>query len=468
MSNTGKIELQKISSVNWFLEKLSGSFPGVDTQYIKRIIQMRLDDIRSRPNHYKISQKSRENLQDDIIITITTEIQALLKGSLTPVINATGVVLHTGLGRAPLNPELLKNLHQIGRYTNLEIQLENGRRGQRNDHLSRLLSILTGAEDGLAVNNNAAAVMLMLNSLANRKEVILSRGEMIEIGGAFRMPEVIKMSGCKLHEVGTTNKTHLDDYEKAINERTAAILICHPSNYEVKGFAQKPDLKEIIEIGKKYKIPVIYDLGSGSLLDTTKFGSDSEPVVSDIIAMDIDMVSFSGDKLLGGPQAGIIVGKRCWVQKCAKNHLLRALRLDKIMISLLQKTLIQYLEGDAVLQKLDALQSLTLNAEKLKIRCEKFTEKLPESVKKIIKIIPSSGKVGSGAYPLMPLPSYVLQIKSEDLRPDKLAKKFRTRAVPVFVRLEDESVLIDLRTVSSEEEAELKSALIDLIPQKTE
>ncbi|MGD9898142.1 MAG: L-seryl-tRNA(Sec) selenium transferase [Calditrichaceae bacterium] len=468
MSNTGKIELQKIPSVSWFLEKLSESFPGVDHLYLKRIIQAHLDEIRSRPKQYKISQKSRENLRDEIIIAMTSEIKALLRGSLAPVINATGVVLHTGLGRAPLNPELLKNLHQIGRYTNLEIQLENGRRGQRNDHLSRLLSILTGAEDGFAVNNNAAAVMLMLNTVGNRKEVILSRGEMIEIGGAFRMPEVIKMSGCKLHEVGTTNKTHLDDYKEAINERTAAILICHPSNYEVKGFSQKPELKEIVDLGKKHNIPVIYDLGSGSLVDTIKFGSDSEPVVSEIIATDIDIVSFSGDKLLGGPQAGIIVGKRYWIQKCAKNHLLRALRLDKIMISLLQKTLIQYLEGDSVLNKLDALQSLTSEAEDLKIRCDRFTAELPEAVKKIIQIIPSSGKVGSGAYPLMPLPSYVMQIKSKLLRPEKLAKKLRTRAVPVFVRLEDDAVLIDLRTVSSAEETELKSALTDLIPPDKE
>ena len=223
-------------------------------------------------------------------------------------------------------------IKKISRYTNFEINLETGKRGERLDHISHLLKILTGADDGIACNNNAAAVMLMLNSVAYRKEVLLSRGEMVEIGGSFRLPEVMKSSGCKLREVGTTNRTHLADYENAINNKTGAILICHTSNYEIKGFTHSPAIEEIVALAQKNKLPVLYDLGSGSLIPTQYFGSPSEPQVSVILDQDVDLISFSGDKLLGGPQCGMIVGKAEWVERCKKNHLLRALRLDKIII----------------------------------------------------------------------------------------------------------------------------------------
>jgi L-seryl-tRNA(Ser) seleniumtransferase len=419
--------------------------------------------MRAFPKKYKLDILSREELEKTTIDQVCTTLQSFMDGSLKSVINATGVVLHTGMGRAPIRAEFLDKLKTVNRYSNLEIRLGDGKRGQRNDHLSALLHVLTGAEDGLAVNNNAAAVMLMLNTIGRKKEVIISRGELIEIGGSFRLPDVMRMSGCKLHEVGTTNKTHLRDYQEAISPATGAILICHPSNYSIEGFSQKPDIADIVALGKKHDIPVAFDLGSGSLLDTSIFGSKSEPVVSDMVDQGLDLISFSGDKLLGGPQAGIIVGKRKWIQKCKKNQLLRALRLDKFMIKLLQLILIEYLNSNTVQEQLESIKAITADVSGLEQRCNELVASLPESIRKCCSVIKTSGRVGSGAYPIMELDTRVISIQPENRSASTFSKQLRNREKPIFAYIDKDSVCLDLRTVLIEEIPEIKTALTDIL-----
>ena len=453
----------KIPSVNSLLEILTAQFSSLKSIYIKRLIIQLVEDVRNHPRRYGLERLTKEELQRSMLQMLSKQLHTLMKGSLTQAVNATGVVLHTGLGRAPIHPDVIEDLKQVSRYANLEIDLESGRRGERTDHLAPLLRVLTGAEDGLAVNNNAAAVMLMLNSVAKRKEVIISRGEMIEIGGSFRLPEVMKASGCKLKEIGATNKTHLRDYEEAISEKTGAILLCNPSNYHISGFTHKPELDELVELAHRHNLPLLYDLGSGALYDVLNGGEDGEPLVEEVVAAGVDLISFSGDKLLGGPQAGLIVGKKKWVQKCAKNHLLRALRLDKFIIKLLQSTFKQYLFADPPIQKLAAIEALAVTADNLKERCEDFIARLPESLRKQCRIVETRGKVGSGAYPVLALKSRAIRIQPSKGSAAALAKRLRRYETPIFTYVDDDCVHIDLRTVSKEEESILISALTTLL-----
>lgn len=444
---------KNIPSVNILLEELTGKYPNIHPIYLKRITLSYLELVRQHPQKYMLETLEKSKFQKHILAQLHKEIKSLTSGTLRKVINATGVVLHTGLGRAPLEEKVVKEINKISRYTNLEINLDTGKRGERLDHVSPLLKILTGADDGIACNNNAAAVMLMLNSVAYRKEVILSRGEMVEIGGSFRLPEVMKSSGCKLREIGTTNRTHLADYENAINNKTGAILICHTSNYEIKGFTHSPAIEEIVELAQKNKLPVLYDLGSGSLIPTKYFGSPPEPQVCMILDQDVDLISFSGDKLLGGPQCGMIVGKAVWIEKCKKNHLLRALRLDKIIIKLLQQTLIGYLYNTPQsIPEISTIKALTGSATCIKNRSEIFVESLPRDLNANIRIISAKGKVGSGAYPTLELDSYAIRIKPDKMKAELLGKKLRYSTIPIISYIADNAVFLDLRSVSVDEE----------------
>jgi L-seryl-tRNA(Ser) seleniumtransferase len=454
-----KDHLKKIPSVNKILASLQTRFPEIPQNYLKRITLIEIDKIHDRPQDYPLQSYEKSQFQQFLSERICGEIERLLNGSLRKVINATGVVLHTGLGRAPMAEEMADAVKEISRYTNLEIEIAGGKRGQRNDHLSQLLQIITGAEAGFAVNNNAAAVMLMLNSLAKRKEVIISRGEMIEIGGSFRLPEVMKISGVKLKEIGSTNKTHLKDYEEAISGKTGAILICHTSNYEVKGFTAKPSIDKIVTLAREKNIPLIYDMGSGALIEKHRFGyKEKEPLVSELADSGVDLISFSGDKLFGGPQAGFIVGKKKWVDKCAKNHFLRALRLDKTVIKLLQVTLLHYLRGKKNIEKIDSLNAILADEKNILKRSQEFINHLPSAVRNKLTIVNSKGKVGSGAFPLLELPSAAIKVEIESNKVNRLARKFRENIVPIFGRIENDSLLFDLRTVSDGEIEILKNA----------
>ncbi len=459
-----EVLFSKIPATHILLARLEEVFPAVKSDVLKRLIQRLAVQVRQHPQNFHLEKRSKDEVEEHLFELLRRQVEHLQKGTLHKVINATGVVLHTGLGRAPIDPHLTENLLEVSRYCNLEFDLESGKRGQRNDHLSYLLQILFGAEDGFAVNNNAAAVMLMLNTLGAGKEVILSRGEMIEIGGSFRLPEVMKVSGCILHEIGTTNKTHLRDYEQAINENTGAILICHSSNYLVQGFTHKPPLDEIIELAHTRGIPVIYDLGSGSTDETAHLFGEEEPEVVSILKAGVDLVSFSGDKLLGGPQAGIIVGKKEYVQRCAKNHLLRALRLDKFMIKHIQLVLTRYLYKD-VSQQLSAHRALMAEKTELQERCERFYRSLPEELQQYMQIVQAFGKVGSGAYPLLKLPSVALRLEIPGISPQKLSKALRKASVPVIGYIEDDAYYLDLRTVAEDEETLLLQTLSQVVRQ---
>ncbi len=450
----------KLPSVHGLLTKLQTDFPELKSSVLTAFIQHHVDNVRQNPVKYGLDKTDKTAFQQAFYEELQQNLLHILGGSLKKVINATGVVLHTNLGRAPLYEGIGRKWEETLRYTNLEINLATGKRGQRNDHLNPLLQLLTGAERGLAVNNNAAAVMLMLNTTGNRKEVILSRGEMVEIGGSFRLPEVMKISGCKLKEVGTTNKTHLTDYEQAISARTGAILICHSSNYEIRGFTSKPAPEQLVELAHQNGIPLIYDLGSG-LAEPMPFETTyPEPLIREVVAAGVDLVSFSGDKLLGGPQAGLIVGREAWVKKCEKNHLLRALRLDKIMLTAMQETLIRHLYRQSDLSAIRALQE---SAEALQVRSEAFVAQLPAAIRTEFKVISSKGKVGSGSYPTLELPSAAIQVPNGKRSVSKLAKAFRLANPSVMGYIENDTFYLDLRTVNSEEEGMLLEVVETLL-----
>ncbi len=388
---------------------------------------------------------------DEIAKELINRIEEFSSPSLRRVINATGVVLHTNLGRAPLAEEAIKAISEIGaNYSNLELDLKTGKRGLRYIHIIEIIKKITSCDSALVVNNNAAAVFLILNTLAKGKEVIVSRGELIEIGGAFRLPEVMESAGAILKEVGTTNRTRVSDYEKAINENTALILKAHTSNYKILGFVETPSLKELVSLGKKYKIPVYTDLGSGLFVDVRKFGLPHEPTVFEVLKSGVDLVSFSGDKLLGATQAGIILGKQELIEKLRKNPINRVLRIDKLTLSALEATLRLYLEEPE--EKIPVLQMLKTPVSKLKERAEKLKKAIGEKANFKITIKESQSAVGGGALPLAELKTICLCIWSDKMSPQEIEEKLRTKPkIPVISRIKEDMVLLDLRTIRDEE-----------------
>jgi L-seryl-tRNA(Ser) seleniumtransferase len=385
---------------------------------------------------------------------VEKSIKGLYRYSLRRVINATGVILHTNLGRAPLCPEALQRIMEVGSgYSNLEFDLGKGERGQRYDHVSHLICALTGAEDALIVNNNAAAVLLLLNTLAEKKEAIVSRGELIEIGGEFRIPEIMKKSATKLCEVGTTNRTRLGDYEKAINDKTGLIMKVHTSNFRIVGFTEEADIESLVALGKNRGIPVMDDLGSGCLIDLDQYGLQHEPTVRETLATGIDVVTFSGDKLLGGPQAGIIVGKKDVLKRIKKNPLNRALRIDKFTLAALEATLMHYLNPVAAVNKIRSLKALTEPVADVKKRAEELIEKLQkENFDSLIFTLREDfAAAGGGSLPTQQIPTFLVGITNKKMSASKMEEKLRKIEVPIIVRVDKDEILIDLRTVAEDE-----------------
>jgi L-seryl-tRNA(Ser) seleniumtransferase len=373
---------------------------------------------------------------------------------LRRVINGTGVIIHTNLGRSLLAPQALEQMEMVARYpSNLEFDLEAGQRGSRYSHVVDLLSELTGAESALVVNNNAAAVLLALNTLAQGKEVIVSRGQLVEIGGSFRIPEVMTRSGAVLREVGTTNKTHLRDYEGALTDQTALLLKVHTSNYRISGFTSEVPLEDLVALGKKFGIPVMEDLGSGSFIDVSRFGLEKEPTVGEAVRAGADVVTFSGDKLLGGPQAGIVVGRSTALQAIRTNPLNRALRIDKLTLAALEATLKLYRNESQALQTIPTLAQLGATAPELRNRAGNLLRRL----KKItvpgmtVEIIPTSSQVGGGALPLSYLKSFALAFHSTEQSSSELERRFRSFTPPIIGRIEKEQFLLDVRTLQRED-----------------
>ena len=397
---------------------------------------------------------------NEIVDSICAQADALASTGPRRVINATGVILHTNLGRAPLSEEAIAAMDQASKgYCNLEFDLESGVRGSRNVHVEQLLCQLTGAEAALVVNNNASAVLLALTALAKRREVIVSRGQAVAIGGGFRIPEVMKQSGAKLVEVGTTNITHLRDYEEAISPRTAALLRVHSSNFKIMGFTSSVSLEELVELGNRFDLPVFDDLGSGCLLDTTRFGLDPEPTVQQSVSLEASLSFCSGDKLLGGPQAGIIAGKRHLVDKLKKHPLARAMRTDKIRLAGLAATLIPYLKGEA-LTKIPIWRMISAPLDEVERRATAWAQALGD----LAQVTEGESMVGGGSLPGGTLPTRLVAISKEGKkrgqnRAQVLAQILRTQEPPLVGRLSGNILLLDPRSVLPEEDADVLQSL---------
>jgi len=384
--------------------------------------------------------------------------------SLRRVINATGIVLHTGLGRAPLPRAALEALQQVGEnYCNLEFDMEEGRRGSRLSHVEGLICAMSGAEAAAVVNNNAAAVLLMLNTLAQDREVAVSRGQLVEIGGSFRMPDIIAASGARIREVGTTNRTHLRDYAEAIGDDTALILAVHPSNYRVRGFTAEVGLKELVELSRRVGVPLAYDLGGGVLMDLEEWDLPPEPVVGDSLATGADLVSFSGDKVLGGPQAGIIAGRREYLERIVRNPLMRALRCDKLIIAALEATLQLFrLAPDAFRSSHPALRMMGEEVEGVEGRARKLLALLPAAAAAELRpeVEPAAAQAGSGTLPLEELPSWAVALRPGAGGVEELARRLRLGKMPVVGRISQERLLLDMRTVRDDEVETVAAALV--------
>ena len=381
-------------------------------------------------------------------------IAALSSMSLAPVMNATGIVVHTNLGRSPLSTRAVENVAAVARgYSTLEYDLKAGKRGSRNSHVRRLVRTITGAEDAIAVNNNAAAVMLCLRALAEGREVIVSRGELVEIGGSFRVPEVMRQSGAVLREVGATNKTHLRDYEQAITENTALILKVHQSNYRITGFTQDVDIADLARLGRERGIPVMYDMGSGCLVDMRAWGINIEPTVQEIVAAGPDIVTFSGDKLLGGPQAGIIAGRAETIKALSKHQMLRALRLDKLTLAALEATLMDYADIEDAVAKIPTMRMLLEKPEEVRRRARRIASRIKSEAKKAGKKVATAVMkdvtfAGGGALPAHEIETYVVPVRQEGLSANELERRLRLDGgVPVIARIRGDELVLDARTI---------------------
>ena len=438
-----KLSLKDLPSVHQVLLEVNSDIE-IHEDYLKFIINKVLNQLRGA-----IKTGLIQKTKDELFKQIVTKVWIESAPRLVNVINGTGIVLHTGFGRAPFDGKKLKRIAQrLDGYVNLEYDLVSGNRGERQSHIQEQLSALCGSESAIMVNNNAAAVLLSLNTITEGGEVICSRGQLVEIGGSFRIPDIITKSGAILKGVGTTNRTHLKDYEKAISKRTKLILWVHTSNYVVKGFTKEVSLADLASLGRKHKIPVLVDLGSGALLNMTKLGLADEIPVKSIVNSGPDITTFSGDKLLGGPQSGLIVGKKKWINVFQKNPLYRVLRCDKITIGLMEETLRSY-RSDSFTKDNFSLKMLTTSRKVLRTRAEKvFNGLKTKTIKDLgITIVESFVEAGSGSLPEKNIASMALQFKPKSRKVSELAAAFRCGSIPVVGYITADNYYIDLKAV---------------------
>ena len=455
--------LRQIPSIDELLAqpRLAALSRRVDRNLVVEVARAVLADLRSRiagDSNWTALGLNAASVEE----LISNEVERILSRSLQPVINATGVILHTNLGRAPLTETALDEFRRSAtQYSNLEYDLEAGARGKRDVHTAELLTRLTGAEAAIVVNNCAAAVLVTLAALARGGEVVVSRGELIEIGDGFRIPEIMEQSGANLREVGTTNRTHVADYESAINEKTRVLLRVHPSNFKVTGFTDKPSIEELVALSQRSGLPLVEDLGSGCLVDLSEFGV-SEPTVKQSVDAGVSLVMFSGDKLLGGPQAGIIAGKKELVARVRRYPLFRALRVDKLTIAVLEATLGAYLR--AAWDEVPAIRMIRATPQELKRRAENFLRELRPELpldEVEIEIADGSSLAGGGSTPSQSLPTKIIRIASVRYSAMKLEQRLRRApgGVSVIARVEDDRLILDLRTVFPEQESLLIKTL---------
>lgn len=453
-----KLSLKDLPSVHQVLLEVNSDIE-IHEDYLKFIINKVLNQLRGA-----IKTGSIQKTKDELFKQIVTKVWIESAPRLVNVINGTGIVLHTGFGRAPFDGKKLKRIAQrLDGYVNLEYDLVSGNRGERQSHIQEQLSALCGSESAIMVNNNAAAVLLSLNTITEGGEVICSRGQLVEIGGSFRIPDIIIKSGAILKGVGTTNRTHLKDYEKAISKRTKLILWVHTSNYVVKGFTKEVSLADLASLGRKHKIPVLADLGSGALLNMTKLGLADEIPVKSIVNSGPDITTFSGDKLLGGPQSGLIVGKKKWISAFQKNPLYRVLRCDKITIGLMEETLRSY-RSDSFTKDNFSLKMLTTSRKVLRTRAEKvFNGLKTKTIRNLgITIVESFVEAGSGSLPEKNIASMALQFKPKSRKVTELAAAFRCGSIPVVGYITADNYYIDLKAVLPVQIRKLTAAISEV------
>lgn len=446
------------------LAGLVGRTGSIPAQLIKLAVRHCIDSERQRilTDDKDCSLLTREQWDERLLEAITLKNQM----NLRRVINGTGVVIHTNLGRSVLSAPIVDALQQAGaHYTNLEFDLSSGKRGSRYSLVEDIICDLTGAEAALVVNNNAAAVLLTLDTLANGREVIVSRGQLVEIGGSFRIPDVIAKSGAHLVEVGATNRTHLADYEKAITDETALLLKVHTSNFRIIGFTSEVSAEELVALGQVKGLPVMEDLGSGSLVDLSSFGLPQEPTVQQIVKAGVDVITFSGDKLLGGPQAGLIVGKKEFIDRIKRNPLNRALRIDKFTLASLEAVLRYYYDLDQVLTRIPTLWMLTQPVDLIKRRARRLMRRVHQTTQAVcsIDLLPTMSRVGGGAMPEHGLSSWAVTFKPVHMPVSAMEKGLRKLPIPIIGRIEDDSLLLDMRTVNDNEIPELAASLITFL-----
>ncbi|CAN2047441.1 L-seryl-tRNA(Sec) selenium transferase [Candidatus Magnetomoraceae bacterium gMMP-1] len=448
--------LKKLPKVDYLLD-LATERPfssSVPRSLMLRVVRIVIDNLRQKIINDPEMLTENDFSENILLDSVENKASKLMMSNLRKVINATGVVIHTNFGRSLIANEVIKNLITIStRYSNLEFDLATGTRGSRYNAVEDILCELTGAESAMIVNNNAGAVFLCLQTLAQNMEVVVSRGELVEIGGSFRIPDVMSKSGALLKEVGTTNRTHLKDYENAVNDNTGLLLKVHTSNYGIIGFTASVPLNKLVSLGKKYQIPVMEDLGSGNFIDFTKYGFIKEPTVQETVATGADIVTFSGDKMLGGPQAGIILGKTKKIEEIKKNPINRALRIDKMTLAVLEGTLRLYRDEEIALKTIPTLCMLTMPFDEI---AEK-TDKLLELLRKLknpnlkLKVLTLSSRVGGGALPLQELPSKYIGIQVEGMSVNSIERFMREYDPPIIGRIEDDMFIMDLRTIQKDE-----------------
>ncbi len=448
-------KVDEVLKVPALQEKCGDMAPQVLTDAVRQAV----DELRQGVLSGEITELPTQDLLVDRVCGIVHKSSLY---SLRGVINGTGVVLHTNLGRACLSKRAAQAVTEVASsYSTLEYNVMSGGRGLRYSHVEDLLTKLTGAESAMVVNNNAAAVLLILSALATGGEVITSRGELVEIGGSFRVPDIMESCGCQLKEVGTTNKTHLRDYERAVGENTRALLKVHTSNFKIMGFTESVSLADMVELGRKVSLPVIQDLGSGSLCDLNQFGLRDEPTVQESVEAGVDIISFSGDKLLGGPQAGIIIGRKEYMDILKRHPLTRAMRVDKLTLAALEATLRSYAEGVAQ-QEIPTLRMLGDSRETLRGRAAMLCDMLvKEGV--AAEVIPENSQVGGGSVPTQVLPTFAVAIMSESLSPNELEKALRLWERPIIVRIVHDRCILDARTLMEEDFACIVRALTEIL-----
>lgn len=449
--------------------RLEDFFDGTPRELILEAVQEAIDQRRQ----YILQSWEHMDVMDTALFfdIIKEKIRQKQQCSLKRVVNATGVILHTNLGRAGLADSACRRLMEIGGgYSNLEYDVRKGARGSRHTHVEQLITKITGAEAAMVVNNNAAATMLCLSAMAENKEVIVSRGELVEIGGSFRIPDIMKQSGATLVETGTTNKTGIADYQKAITENTAALLKVHTSNYRIVGFTAETSLKELVELGGKWQIPVIYDMGSGLMVKLQAYGIE-EPTVKESLRAGVDIILFSGDKLLGGPQAGIIAGKKMWIDEMKKHPLARVVRIDKLTLAALEDTFRIYLDEARAMKEIPVLAMLTMVPEEMKKRGKQLMDQLAELSWCETELICVKEKVGGGSAPLAALDGFAVSVDAQ-IPAEKLDRELRKGEYPVIARIIKDRVCFDLRTISDADTeiiaAEMRRAGEVLQERKTE